>query len=655
MKNLCSKVKIRGVRMFKFTKTKKVFVCSIAGLFFCVTKTMDKPVGIFISDNVKKEIIEVPRDIVQLSGTIAGMMADLGNIDPSTVIPVGNYSLDTIKIVFNTVLPLYKSKSPQGFSGDIQKIFTNLSLEALIDVINLFEYLEVPRDLLVMGRKYLLSVVQSMPIMDIARKECLNTINYDLLTDCIDETINCLAVKILQKKMSKEKMMVLYEQSAGEIRRLQFSPDGSKIACISETGSVERKTSKLVIWQVNMIHKPIEVDLTFQEGVAIMAFSPDGTKIGIGSLGFNNNLILCDANTGVIKDLHNDNQGYIASMAFSFDSKIMVTASSEFGDNGKLIFWDVKTGKQNILCDYPHKDLHSVVFRPKSAQVFTVDKNNILMWDANTGKTIKSFNGYATSKNCVRCSSDGSKFISMGGYITGEKRDFFLCDLGTYAIKKLDGIQQGVMSVAFSPDNIKFVSGSEDIRDQSNLILWDAKSGLVIKNFHQLGGTVDLISFSSKGTQFVAGSNNRGNNLVLCDAGTGERIIKLEGHREGVSFLIFSSDNITIVSGSDKNMIIWNANTGKPILNLNVNNKKIICSADGTTIVLMNKDLKGVYRLSLLSLISHEELQKFKEIETYKTQDILLLNALSCVGQYGQQELEIVRQFPEFIQDALRQ
>lgn len=640
----------RGLRMNNmFINAKKAFICAVILLSSCVVIGMDRPAIVRLSDSSKENVIEVPRDIAQLSKTVAGMISDLGHIGPNTVIPIGNYSIDTIKTVFGVILPVYKLS--HGSLGVMQQEFKKLSFEALIDIVNAFEFLNVPKDLSIAAQDYLLSIVRQMPIADIARKERLSTINRDLLGDCINETIDCLKAKIIKKTFSKDKIVVLHEQANSEISALQFSPDGSKIACISQSGSMHSMVSKLIIWNVDMISKLIKVDLPFEQGVSVMMFSPDNTKIAAGSFDAKDNFILCDARTGEIKKLYSYNDyDYLKSIAFSPDSKKIVAANSDLEKKGNLIFWDVDTGK-SVVHDYPNPGLHSVLFNPNGLQVVSVDENNIVIWNAHTGTIINSFSGYATSENCIVFSPNGSAFVSMGGG-NEIKKDFLLCDLNTYGIKKLDDIQKDVMSVVFSPDNAQFVSGAKDLRDSSNLILWDAKNGSVIKNFHDLDGTVHLLAFNKKGTNFVAGSDGQRNNLMLYDVNTGKKI-KLEGHKGGLHSLEFCSDNITIISGSKDNMIIWDSNTGVQRLNLNISHNKLVCSPNGKAVVLQTKTRNGV-RLSFLPLITGEELENFNDIATYSSHDILLLNAL-CTGQLGPQELDILSQFPIFIQEALKQ
>ena len=69
------------------------------------------------------------------------------------------------------------------------------------------------------------------------------------------------------------------------------------------------------------------------------------------------------------------------------------------------------------------------------------------------------------------------------------------------------------------------------------------------------------VAYSPDGTKIISGS--RDNTIKIWDANTGECLKTLEGHSNRVLSVAYSPDGTKIISGSgDKTIKIWDANTG---------------------------------------------------------------------------------------------
>jgi WD40 repeat protein len=119
-----------------------------------------------------------------------------------------------------------------------------------------------------------------------------------------------------------------------------------------------------------------------------------------------------------------------------------------------------------------------------------------------------------------------------------------------------------VVSVAFSPDGSKIVSGSAD----KTIRLWHASTGQTIRTFTGHTSTVSSVAFSPDGSKIVSGSWD--DTIRLWDASTGQTTHTFTGHEYNVSSIAFSSDGRKIVSGSFTQIIVLENpfNTPHPVM-----------------------------------------------------------------------------------------
>ena len=107
---------------------------------------------------------------------------------------------------------------------------------------------------------------------------------------------------------------------------------------------------------------------------------------------------------------------------------------------------------------------------------------------------------------------------------------------------------------------------------QGNLRGWeyDYLDTLFNKNQRTLRGHTDMVisvAFSPDGKRLVSGSLDK--TVKVWDAQTGQETLTLKGHTGGVLSVAFSPDGKRLVSGSeDKTVKVWDAQTGQEILTL---------------------------------------------------------------------------------------
>jgi WD40 repeat protein len=165
-----------------------------------------------------------------------------------------------------------------------------------------------------------------------------------------------------------------------------------------------------------------------------------------------------------------------------------------------------------------HKEaVYSIVYSADGKYILTGSGDPaIKVWDAATGKEIKSFAGPSGHKGLV-------------------------------------------LAVALAPDGAQFASGGAD----NSARVWDFPSSNHLRQF-ALSEAGSAVAVSPDGGRLAGGSKD--GKIRLWNASDGKQLFEISGHAGAVTGLAFSPNGQTIAStGADSTLRYWNVNDGKPI------------------------------------------------------------------------------------------
>ena len=230
------------------------------------------------------------------------------------------------------------------------------------------------------------------------------------------------------------------EGHRGAVRRVAYSPDGSRIATgsDSEDGSVK-------IWDASS--GQCLRFLCFGERVDKLIFSPDGAQLIVE---LEHTGAICDAHTGTVNSTlqHEDGEQMRLSLSHQGDRIIAGTI------DGKVTIWSTMTGEELLQFDEHTAKISYAAFSPDSAEVVTASRDHTVI----------------------------------------------TCDSQTGQIRHAYQMPTGVWSAAYSPNGDYLAMGDGDGR----IRVRDAKSGMFLAEFGGHGGALDELRFLPDGHSLLS-------------------------------------------------------------------------------------------------------------------------------------------------------
>lgn len=186
-----------------------------------------------------------------------------------------------------------------------------------------------------------------------------------------------------------------------ELRSYSFSADGTKLVVGDNSG----KTSCYDIEGNHLFSTQLE------ENINQTIFSPDGKFIATG--GFNGHIQIIDVQQQSILSTLFDEHTYVSHLVFSPNGKLLIAAYERPSNVMKI--WDTETWEVDTTFSHVTSriDYHDLVFTPDGKFLSAATSlNEIVLFDCETWKIIKEFQGHTRGSYEVEFSTDGKMMIS---------------------------------------------------------------------------------------------------------------------------------------------------------------------------------------------------------------------------------------------------
>lgn len=276
----------------------------------------------------------------------------------------------------------------------------------------------------------------------------------------------------------------------------------------------------------------------------------------------------------------NGHTGQICSMAFSPDSKKLVSGAYE---NSARV-WDSENGDCLLVLDGHSGHVRTVCFSPDGTRILSGSEDNSLrIWDTKTGRCLRMFSGLSDSVIAAAFSPNANR-IAVG---SGMSVQIWDVELGTL-IREIKGRHNWISCTAFSNGGSKIATGCYF----DWVSIWDISTGRRIQRFEGHGKSVSSVALSPDDSLIASGS---GTGVIrICNIVTGRTVHTIEAHSEYIYGLVFSPDGSRLASAStDKTVKIWEIETGALIHTLKGNVEiitKLVYSADGRWVLGCHKN-----------------------------------------------------------------
>lgn len=391
--------------------------------------------------------------------------------------------------------------------------------------------------------------------------------------------------KIWNFKKGKE--ILSFPENGYYIRRVTFSPDGTKLAIAAENGVItvwDVKRNKLFLEQYEKLYEVHDVAFSangerlvwtaednivkvwdINQNKEIFALEGHGDIITSVAISRDGNTVASGAKDGMVKIWYLapsrkqailiDSRVPHSVVTFSPERHLVATSSRNFGAR----VYDIRTGELKIKLEEHTDSVMSIVYAPDGRFIATASKDSsIKIWDLQSGKSLHTLREHTAPVTSVAYHPQG-KVLATGSI----DNTVILWDVNDGTIlRTLKGHTAGVNYIAFSPDGKTLATASQD----GYIYLWDHELGRIRLTLPQ-GNPVRMLAFSPDSRSIAVST---GENDIRCwDIHTGKTVFAIKCPDAFLLSLAFSPNgNWLATGGNDHAIRLWDWRNGREIFKI---------------------------------------------------------------------------------------
>lgn len=309
------------------------------------------------------------------------------------------------------------------------------------------------------------------------------------------------------------------------VSAVAFNSDATQIISVS----LDRH---LVIWDDSVGEQSVAL-LGHNRAITSIAFSEDENMLVTTS----------EDRTAIVWNAHTGSRIYTfrahreAVQAVACMKNLAITC----GNDSLVIIWDLRTGKK-IRTLEGHKDAVLCISISSAHNLIATsgDDATVILWDAQYGTIKATLKAHTRSVTAIGLLPDTKRLISAS-----RDSSLFWWDVAANTVlRRFSGATDDIiLCIAISPSGVHFATGGQE----KTVNIWETESGLLVKKLAGHKDTVISVAYSKDNDRLVSGSIDRSS--VLWDM-TCQKIRRFKNHETHVTAVAVSKDCLRVVSGT---------------------------------------------------------------------------------------------------------